>query len=111
MTRKQSLSTLKMQELQPQIKKMQEKYKDSPQKQQEAMAKIYKESGYNPMSGCLPMGVQFLILFAMYNLFNNYFYLLFVIGKRSHTVLFFSQLASNFQCTLWHAVHFFADCR
>ena len=73
MTRKQSLSTLKMQELQPQIKKMQEKYKDSPQKQQEAMAKIYKESGYNPMSGCLPMGVQFLILFAMYNLFNNYF--------------------------------------
>lgn len=73
MTRKQSLSTLKMQELQPQIKKMQEKYKDSPQKQQEAMAKIYKESGYNPMSGCFPMGVQFLILFAMYNLFNNYF--------------------------------------
>ena len=73
MTRKQSLSTLKMQELQPQIKKMQEKYKDSPQKQQEAMAKIYKESGYNPMRGCLPMGVQFLILFAMYNLFNNYF--------------------------------------
>ena len=37
------------------------------------MAKIYKESGYNPMRGCLPMGVQFLILFAMYNLFNNYF--------------------------------------
>ena len=72
-TRKQSLSTLKMQELQPQIKNIQEKYKDSPQKQQEAMAKIYKDSGYNPMSGCLPMGAQFLILFAMYNLFNNYF--------------------------------------
>ena len=72
-TRKQSLSTLKMQELQPQIKSIQEKFKDSPQKQQEAMAKMYKSAGYNPASGCLPMAVQFLILFAMYNLFNNYF--------------------------------------
>ncbi len=72
-TRKQSLSTLKMQELQPQIKSIQQKYKDSPQKQQEAMAKMYKNAGYNPASGCLPMVVQFLILFAMYNLFNNYF--------------------------------------
>ncbi|MDE5898296.1 MAG: membrane protein insertase YidC, partial [Treponemataceae bacterium] len=48
-------------------------YKDNPQKQQEMMAKLYKDSGYNPMSGCLPLIVQFLILFAMYNLFNNYF--------------------------------------
>lgn len=72
-TRKQSLSTLKMQEIQPKIAAIQEKYKDNPQKQQEAMANIYKESGYNPMGGCLPMIVQFLILFAMYNLFNNYF--------------------------------------
>lgn len=72
-TKKQSLSTLKMQEIQPKIAAIQEKYKDNPQKQQEAMANIYKESGYNPMGGCLPMIVQFLILFAMYNLFNNYF--------------------------------------
>lgn len=72
-TKKQSLSTLRMQELQPQIQSIQTKYKDNPQKQQEMLAKFYKESGYNPMSGCLPMIVQFLIIFAMYNLFNNYF--------------------------------------
>ena len=72
-TKNQSLSTLKMQEIQPKIQAIQTKYKDNPQKQQEAMANIYKEAGYNPMSGCLPMIVQFLILFAMYNLFNNYF--------------------------------------
>lgn len=72
-TKKQSMGTLKMQEIQPKIKAIQEKYKDNPQKLNEAMTKVYQESGYNPMSGCLPMIVQFLILFAMYNLFNNYF--------------------------------------
>ena len=72
-TKKQSMGTLKMQEIQPKIKAVQEKYKDNPQKLNEAMAKVYQDSGYNPMSGCLPMIVQFLILFAMYNLFNNYF--------------------------------------
>ncbi len=73
LTRKQQLSTLKMQEIQPKMQALQKKYADNPQKQQEEMAKIYKEAGYNPVSGCLPMVLQFLIIFAMYNLFNNYF--------------------------------------
>ena len=72
-TKKQSLGTLKMQEIQPRMQALQAKYKDNQPKLQEEMAKLYKEVGYNPMSGCLPMLVQFLILFAMYNLFNNYF--------------------------------------
>ncbi|MCK9170645.1 MAG: membrane protein insertase YidC [Treponema sp.] len=73
LTKKQSLSTLKMQNLQPQMTAIQAKYKDNPQKLQEAMGKLYKENDYNPAGGCLPMLLQFLILFAMYNLFNNYF--------------------------------------
>jgi YidC/Oxa1 family membrane protein insertase len=73
LTKKQSLSTLKMQELQPQIQTLQTKYKDNPQKLQTEMANIYKANGYNPASGCLPMLLQFLVIFAMYNLFNNYF--------------------------------------
>lgn len=72
-TKKQSLGTLKMQEIQPKMQALQAKYKDNQPKLQEEMAKIYKDANYNPMSGCLPMLVQFLILFAMYNLFNNYF--------------------------------------
>lgn len=72
-TKNQSMSSLKMQELSPEVKRIQEKYKNDPQKQQMALAALYKEKGYNPMSGCLPMIVQFLIIFAMYNLFNNYF--------------------------------------
>lgn len=72
-TKKQSMSTLKMQEIQPRVIAIQNKYKDNPQRMQEEMAKVYKDVGYNPMSGCLPMLFQFLILWSMYNLFNNYF--------------------------------------
>lgn len=73
MTRNQSMSTLKMQEIQPKVQAVQTKYKDNPQRMQQEMSKVYQEVGYNPMSGCLPMLVQFLILWSMYNLFNNYF--------------------------------------
>ena len=73
LTRQQSLGTLKMQALQPKITELQTKYKSNPQKLQAETAKLYKDNGYNPMSGCLPMLFQFLIIFAMYDLFNNYF--------------------------------------
>jgi len=62
-----------MQEMQPQLQAIQTKYKDNPQKMQQETAKIYKEAGYNPVSGCLPMVFMFVVLFAMFNLFNNYF--------------------------------------
>lgn len=73
LTRKSSESTLKMQELQPRMKEIQEKYNGNPQRMNEEMAKLYKETGYNPLSGCLPLLIQFPLIFAMYNLFNNYF--------------------------------------
>ncbi|OJF76568.1 MAG: membrane protein insertase YidC [Treponema sp. CETP13] len=73
LTKKQSEGTVKMQELQPQIKELQAKYKDNPKKLNEETAKFYKQTGYNPMSGCLPLLIQFPIIIAMYNLFNNYF--------------------------------------
>ena len=37
------------------------------------MGKLYKEAGYNPASGCLPMVLQMMVLFALYNVFNNHF--------------------------------------
>ncbi|MBO5100384.1 MAG: membrane protein insertase YidC [Treponema sp.] len=73
LTAKTAKGTVKMQELQPKLQAIQEKYRDNPQKLNEQTAKLYREIGYNPMSGCLPMIFQFVILFAMYNLFNNYF--------------------------------------
>ena len=72
-TKKSLEGTQKMQKFQPKMQELQTKYKNDPQKLQMETAKMYKEIGYNPMSGCLPMLFQFVILFAMYNLFNNYF--------------------------------------
>lgn len=73
LSKKQSLSSIKMQEVQPRMQELQERYKNQPEKLNAEMAKLYKETGYNPASGCLPLLIQFPILIAMYNLFNNYF--------------------------------------
>ncbi|MCQ2592296.1 MAG: membrane protein insertase YidC [Treponema sp.] len=70
---KQTKGTMKMQALQPKLKAIQDKYKNDQQRLQIETQKIYQEAGYNPASGCLPMLFQFLVIFAMYNLFNNYF--------------------------------------
>lgn len=73
LTKKSSQATHKMQELQPKIQEIQAKHKDNPQKMNEEMGKFYQSAGYNPLSGCLPLLIQFPLIFAMYNLFNNYF--------------------------------------
>ena len=72
-SKKQQLSTLKMQELQPKLQAIQNKYKNDQQKQAMELQKLYKEANYSPTSGCLPMILQMLVLFAMFDLFNNYF--------------------------------------
>ena len=72
-SKKQSLSSIKMQELQPKLQAIQKKYANDTQKMQLETSKLYQEAGYNPAAGCLPMLFQFLIIIAMFNLFNNYF--------------------------------------
>ncbi|MCL2185553.1 MAG: membrane protein insertase YidC [Treponema sp.] len=73
LTKKGSEATQRMQALTPKIKELQEKYKNNQQKLQTEMANFYKQEGYNPLSGCLPMLLQLPIFIAMYNLFNNHF--------------------------------------
>jgi YidC/Oxa1 family membrane protein insertase len=73
LTRNGSIASARMQELQPKMKELQDKYKGNPQKLNQEMAEFYKKEGYNPMSGCLPLLIQFPIFIAMYNLFNNHF--------------------------------------
>ncbi len=63
LTLKQQVSSLKMAAMQPQIKAIQEKYKNDPQKLSEEMRKV----GFNPLGGCLPLLVQFPILIGLYN--------------------------------------------
>ena len=66
---KQTRSQQKMQEIQPEIAKLQKKYKNNPEKAQQEMMKLYKENNVNPMSGCLPLIIQMPILFALYYVF------------------------------------------
>lgn len=58
-----------MAELQPELKKVQEKYKDSKDQQSKAMMDFYKTNKVNPFSGCLPMLIQAPILIALYYVF------------------------------------------
>lgn len=60
----QQKSTAKMSVFQPLINEIQQKYKSDPQKQQEELMKLQQEHGYNPMGGCLPMLLTFLVLFG-----------------------------------------------
>lgn len=68
LTVKQQQSTQKLQDLQQdkRFKKLEEKYKDNKQKLQEEQMKLYQELGINPLSGCLPLLIQFPILFGLY---------------------------------------------
>ena len=59
-------SMKKMQELQPLIKKLKEKYPNDKQKLNQEMMDIYKTKGINPMGGCLPMIIQIPVFFALY---------------------------------------------
>lgn len=66
LTIKQYRSSKAMQQLQPEMKAINEKYKDNPQKRQEETMKLFQKSGVNPLAGCLPLLIQMPILFAFY---------------------------------------------
>ncbi|HHF98376.1 MAG TPA: membrane protein insertase YidC [Candidatus Aerophobetes bacterium] len=63
---KQFESMQKMQLIQPELKKIQQKYKNDPRKMQAEMMKIYGKYKINPMAGCLPMFIQLPIIFVLY---------------------------------------------
>lgn len=67
LTNKQMKSMMGMQQIQPKIKEIQDKWKaKDPKKMQEEIMKLYKEHNVNPMAGCLPLLIQMPILIALY---------------------------------------------
>ncbi|CAN5505816.1 membrane protein insertase YidC [soil metagenome] len=64
-------STARMRELQPKMEALKEQFADEPQKQQEAMIKLYKEEKINPLGGCLPLLLQYPIIIALWRFFQN----------------------------------------
>ncbi len=63
---KSYVSMAKMKVLQPEMKKLQERYKDDKPRLQKEMMELYKKEKVNPMSGCLPILVQIPVFFALY---------------------------------------------
>ncbi len=63
---KQQESSRKMQQIQPQLKKLQEKYKNDKEKLSQAQMKLYRENKVNPVGGCFPLVIQFPILIGLY---------------------------------------------
>jgi YidC/Oxa1 family membrane protein insertase len=67
-------SSIRMQRLQPQLQELQKKYRHDPERQREALLKLYQEHGMNPFApilGCLPMLLPMPVLFALYFVFQN----------------------------------------
>ncbi len=63
-------SSTAMQAIQPEIKAVQERYKQEPQRMQQEVMKLYKEHGVNPLGGCLPMLIPMPVLFALFFVFR-----------------------------------------
>ena len=61
----QQKNTVRMSAFQPMIADIQKKYKDKPEKQNEEIMKLQQDFGYNPMSGCAPMLINFLVMFGV----------------------------------------------
>ncbi|MFT4048507.1 MAG: YidC/Oxa1 family membrane protein insertase [Solirubrobacterales bacterium] len=66
LTYKQVTSMLHMQQYQPQIKELNEKYKDDPQRKQQELMKFFKEHGINPLASCFPLLLQMPFFIAMF---------------------------------------------
>ncbi len=73
---KQQHSMQGMQKIQPEIKKIQDKYKnrkdkESQQQMQMEMSQLYQANGVSPLGGCLPMLIQMPIIFALFQVLRN----------------------------------------
>ncbi|MDE0609668.1 MAG: YidC/Oxa1 family membrane protein insertase [Anaerolineaceae bacterium] len=66
LTAQQQRSSKRMQELQPELKKLQEKHKNDREKLAQEQMALYREHGVNPFGGCFPLLIQFPILIGLY---------------------------------------------
>lgn len=73
LTKKSTASTAKMATLNPKLDELKVRYKDNPEKLNQATMELYREEGVNPMGGCLPILITFPFLIAFYGLLNKHF--------------------------------------
>jgi YidC/Oxa1 family membrane protein insertase len=71
LTWKQTKSMYELQEIQPKIKALQDKYKNNKEKQQEELMKFYQENKVNPFGGCLPLLLQMPLFIALFQVLRT----------------------------------------
>lgn len=71
LTHKSVTSATKMQDLQPKMAAIKEKYKKDPQRMNQEIMKLYKDQGVNPLGGCLPLLVQMPVFYALFVVFRS----------------------------------------
>jgi YidC/Oxa1 family membrane protein insertase len=71
LTYKQLKGMRALQALQPQIKELQEKYKNDKQRMQQEMMRFYKENKVNPLASCLPLIAQLPVFFTLFQVLRN----------------------------------------
>ena len=71
LTLKSTRSMMMMQQLQPEMKKIQSQYKDDREKLNEELLKFYKENNINPLGGCLPLLVQMPVFLVLYQVLRG----------------------------------------
>ncbi|WP_165253052.1 membrane protein insertase YidC [Paludisphaera soli] len=86
--RKQAMMAQKMQHLQPQMKEIQERYKDDKERLTRETFALYKKHGANPVSGCLPALVQLPIFVGLWQALNT------SVGLRQSSFLWINDLAA-----------------
>ncbi len=64
-------SMLRMQQLQPEMKRIQKEFKDDRQRQNEELMAFYKENGINPLSSCLPLLIQMPVFIVLYQVLRG----------------------------------------
>jgi YidC/Oxa1 family membrane protein insertase len=71
LTQKQLESTKKMQALEPERKKLQERFKNDKEKMNQALMELWKENKVNPAAGCVPLLIQFPVLIGMFQMLRD----------------------------------------
>ena len=84
---KSKKSMMRTTRLNPKMKALQEKYGKDQQRYQQEVAKLYKESGVNPMSGCIWTLIPFPLLFALYAVIRQPLSKMMVLGSDAITQL------------------------
>lgn len=88
LSKKQAISAARMKELQPKLAELKKKYGDDREKFARAQMNLFREAGYNPFAGCLPMLLQLPIFIGLYNALSA------AVDLRARSFLWVSNLAA-----------------